>query len=158
MKSAARISELSVGVRILDCDHREMSGTVMEIQADELAGKERSRTHSLLRKLADFALVHFALEEGLMAAAKYPAMALHALKHQRMIEQIQATVARYRRRGFALNGPSLGLLDDWHTGHVQRDDLDFGLWLDEIDCRYTSNESCPEAKSGETGFGSEASS
>lgn len=131
MKPAAMIGELSVGVRILDCDHREMSETIMEIQANDLAGRERSRSHSLLRKLARFTLVHFALEEGMMAAAKYPAMALHSLRHQRMIEQLQATVARYSRRGLILNGPSLGLLDAWHSGHVVRDDLDFGLWLNE---------------------------
>jgi len=131
VKSANGIRELSVGVRILDCDHREMSETIMELHANELAGRERSLTASLLRKLAHFTHVHFALEEGMMAATKYPAMVLHSLKHQRMIEQLQATVARYSRRGLTLTGLSLGSLDDWHTDHVERDDLDFGLWLNE---------------------------
>jgi hypothetical protein len=61
--------------------------------------------------------------------------------NSRYIEQRRAFVARFSRRGLALSGPSLGLLGDWHSGHVQRDDLDFGLWLDEIDYGYTSKES-----------------
>jgi hemerythrin len=118
-----------VGVRILDCDHREMSEMMIEIRADLMTGKERMRTGLLLRKLAKFSATHFALEEGMMAAVGYPGTALHSLRHQRLAEQMEAHRALYNRANSILNDNAIWSLTQAHIGHMEAEDLGFGLWL-----------------------------
>lgn len=158
MNSANRIDELSVGIKILDRDHREMSETIHELQADIAAGKEQTRTGLLLSKMAGLTLAHFTLEEGMMAATKFPGLAMHRRRHQRMMEEVRAFAARRNWDGSASNPNSLWFMTGWHSAHVGRDDLDFGLWLNGIDLDYPSNDNCAVTNSGDTGFGSDASS
>jgi hemerythrin len=123
--------DLSVGVKILDFDHREMTEALYEIQEAMRPGEDPRRAGSLLSKLADFSLTHFALEEGMMGATRYPGLARHRANHQRMIQQIKALASRYNEGGAALDRPSLSLLSELHIAHVQTDDLRYGSWLNE---------------------------
>jgi hemerythrin len=109
-----------------------MSNTISELQTVGLTDEDQSRTGLLLRKLADFSLTHFALEEAMMAATKYPQFAQHRLNHQRMIEQMQAFTSSCKLGRITLNRNSLSFLSDLHTTHVQSDDMHYGLWLNVI--------------------------
>lgn len=149
---------LSVGVKILDCDHREMFEAISELHATAVAGKDRNRTGLLLRNLAHFTLTHFALEEGLMAATKYPGLAQHRLNHKCLMEHLEALISLHDRDGLTLNPDSLGFLQEWLTAHIQNDDMHYGLWVNQVDKRYTSKESWVDANNRGAGFGSEASS
>ena len=128
-----RNGTLSVGVKILDCDHREMSEAISELHAAAVTGKDRSRTGLLLRKLAHFTLTHFALEEGMMGATRYPGMAMHRLNHLSLMGHLGTLISLHDRDGLTLNPNSLGFLHEWHTAHVQNDDLHYGLWLNQVD-------------------------
>ncbi len=158
MRSITGSGELTVGVRILDCDHRQMAETIMELQVEIAAGRRRGQAGLLLTRLAGFALVHFALEESMMAAAKYPGLDLHCLSHQRMMRQIRAMTLRRAGAGYAQGDCSLCLPVDWHSTHIENDDLDFGLWLNEIDRGYPSNDNCAAAHAGGAGLASDARS
>jgi hemerythrin-like metal-binding protein len=127
--------ELSVGVKMLDCDHRMLFETIKELQTAAASDSDPRRTSSLLRKLADFTLTHFALEEGMMLATKFPGMAQHRLHHQRITEQVAALASRYNQNDSALDSQSLSILSDLHADHVRQDDLHYGLWLNAIGIR-----------------------
>lgn len=131
MNMTAGNSELCVGVRILDLDHREMSETLNELRTALVRNEDRSRTCALLRKLTNFTVLHFALEEGMMGATKYPETVVHRRTHQQLIRQLNALAARHTRGGLALSPESLSFLDAWHADHVQQDDLHYGLWLNQ---------------------------
>lgn len=124
--------ELSVGVRMLDCDHRVLFETINELMTAVASDADPRRTGSLLRKLADFTMTHFALEEGMMVATKFPGMAQHRLHHQQITEKVAALASRLNRGGRTLDTPSLSFLSELHADHVQRDDLHYGLWLNAI--------------------------
>jgi hemerythrin len=132
MDLTANNGELSVGVRILDYDHREMVEALYEIQRALTSGEDPRRTGSLLSKLANFSLTHFALEEGMMVATRYPGLARHRLNHQRITERMKALASRHKRDALTLDGDSLSFLSVLHTDHIQQDDLHYGLWLNEI--------------------------
>jgi len=121
-----------VGVKLLDCDHREMAEAIMELQEATGLEKDQSHTASLLRKLSHFTLTHFALEEGMMSATRYPGVNLHRLHHQRMMEQLREVVAIHNRGRHAMNREWLGALADWHTMHIDHDDLQYGHWLNRM--------------------------
>ncbi len=122
---------MSVGVKILDCDHREMAEALYEIQAAVTADADPRRSASLLRKLAEFSLTHFALEEGMMAATRFPGLARHRLEHHRILEQMRAFVSLHRRSDLTLDRNSLRFLAELHAAHILQDDLRYGLWLNE---------------------------
>ncbi len=124
--------ELVVGVRILDCDHREMTEAIMELQTAVEKEVDRSRTNALLRRLAHFTFTHFALEEGMMDATQYPGVNLHSHRHQHMLSQIREIIASHRRGSMELNRDALGSLLEAHSSHVQYDDLLYGHWLNKV--------------------------
>lgn len=123
--------ELSVGITMLDRDHREMTEAIQELKESVWTGKNRSHTVSLLRRLAHFTLTHFALEEGIMAATNYPWMDLHRIEHQCFTGQLASLIAHCTQSGFMQNDPSLEFLSEAHINHIQKDDLRYGLWLNQ---------------------------
>jgi hemerythrin len=124
--------ELSVGVKMLDCDHRMLFETIKELQTAVASDEDPRRTSSLLSRLTEFTLTHFALEEGMMAATKFPGMALHRLHHQRITAHVAALASRHKRDNLPLSNEMLSLISELHAGHVQQDDLHYGLWLSAI--------------------------
>ena len=128
-------SDLSVGVNILDRDHREMSKTISDLRTVLSTGELRSSAASLLLKLAHFSLVHFGLEEGIMAATGYPRLRAHCRRHQGMKRELTSIAARYNQAGAVPNDKSLAFLDELHNEHVLEEDLTFGIWLNETDYR-----------------------
>jgi len=126
---AARNSELSVGVRILDCDHRVLFETLHEIHAAVMKDESRRQTGVLLRRLTGFTQTHFELEEGMMEATRYPEVNQHRRDHQRVMEQMKALVSRHNRRGLPLDSDCLHILSELHAAHVEDGDLRYGLWL-----------------------------
>jgi hemerythrin len=124
--------EVSVGVKMLDCDHRVLFEAIKELQAAASADGDLRRTRSLLRKLADFTLTHFALEEGMMLATKFPGMAQHRLHHQQLTEHVAALASRNNRNGLPLDSEAMNLLSELHVNHVRSDDMHYGLWLNAI--------------------------
>ena len=121
--------ELSVGVKMLDCDHREMSQAIHDLHAATM--QDRSLTGPLLRRLTDFTLTHFALEEGMMHATKYPGIALHRLHHQYLIGELKALIACHQQKDSALTPSLLRSLSAWHAEHVHQDDMHYGIWLNQ---------------------------
>lgn len=128
-------SEPVVGVRLIDCDHREMAEAIMELQSAAEGGMEQSRTARLLRALSHFTLTHFAMEEAMMSATKYPLVALHRLRHQRMMEQLRQVAAIQNRGKQPLRADWLAALADWHNLHVRHDDSHFGHWVNREERR-----------------------
>ena len=123
---------LSVGVRILDRDHRQMAEVIHDLKAATLANRDLSLTLPLLRKLAHFTMNHFAFEEDMMQTTRYPGMAVHRLNHRYLMGKLGALIAHHDRRNLPLASSSLRFLHEWHIGHVHSDDLHYGLWLNAI--------------------------
>jgi hemerythrin len=132
MDLTANKGELSVGVKMLDCDHRTLFETIKELQAMAAQDVDPRRTGSLLSRLSNFTLTHFALEEGMMTATKFPGLALHRLHHQRITAHVAALASRHNRDNLPLGNEILSLLSELHADHVQQDDLHYGLWLNAV--------------------------
>jgi hemerythrin len=131
MEIMTNSDEMSVGVKILDCDHREMTEALYELQSVVATDVDPRRTGTLLSRLADFTITHFALEEGMMAATKYPELARHRRNHQRIIEHVQVLLDRHNRGAMNVDGEALDLLFELHNTHIQNDDRRYGAWLNE---------------------------
>ncbi len=124
-------NELSVGVDTIDREHRELAQTINELHATMRKDDQQGLTGPLLRKVVELTRAHFSSEEHMMTANKYPGTALHLFKHQYLMQQVEALLARVNRGGFKLTDYSLTFLRDWFNTHIQKEDVQFGVWLNE---------------------------
>jgi len=123
-------NKFSTGIGVLDKEHQALFEALNGVQAAVIAKEERGTIGALLHMVAEGTSAHFTSEETMMAASKYSGLALHILKHQHLLEQLNAFMARFHR-GYNLDDHSLVFLRDWFIVHIQNDDLNFGLWLNE---------------------------
>jgi hemerythrin len=123
--------KLSVGVKSIDDQHAVLCDTLNELHAAMMKGQARILIGTLLRTLVDYTRHHFAAEEAMMAAANYPALAPHRIKHSELTRQVEEYVARYEQGDITLSMPLLSFLSGWLTTHIQNTDKEYGPWLNE---------------------------
>ncbi len=123
--------KFSVGVRALDDQHAGLFEASNQLHAAMMKGQAQSMTGPLLAKLVEYTHEHFAAEEAMMAATKYPNLGQHRVKHRELIKQVNEYVARHERGEIALNTDLLNFLRDWLTTHIQMDDRQYGPWMHE---------------------------
>jgi hemerythrin-like metal-binding protein len=129
MRRTASGDSPSVGVKMLDRDHRELSEILREIQSQIAVGAAGRMTSRIFGDLLRATRSHFSLEEEMMAATKFPGLAVHRLRHQWMTDQIESLAVRDGSQGLILDEPILQLFSESHLTHVHTEDLNYGLWL-----------------------------
>ena len=121
----------SVGVKSIDGQSSVLFGLINDLHEAMMAGQAKILTGPLLHKLVDYTKTHFAAEEKMLAAAKYPALAEHQVKHRDLIKQVGDFISRFEKGEIALNLELMSFLRDWLTNHIQKVDHQFGPWLNE---------------------------
>ena len=124
-------SRYSVGVEAMDNQHTVLFGLLNDLHAAMMKGQARILTGPLLLRLVEYTHIHFSDEEQMMAAARYPGLADHRIKHRELIKQVEEYAARFERGEVALNIQLLNFLRDWLSNHIQKVDHEYGPWLNE---------------------------
>jgi hemerythrin len=124
-------ANFTVGVEAVDLEHRGLINAINALEEAVEGNYESSRALPLVARVAKESQSHFASEEAAMVEAGYPGATLHALKHQHMMDQILAFIARYGRDTSSLNQYTLNLLRDTLTLHIGNEDASFGRWMRE---------------------------
>jgi hemerythrin-like metal-binding protein len=124
--------EMIVGIETVDIEHRELAHAINELHAAITDSGKQGLAVPLLRTVAELTRAHFSSEEMMMAVNNYPGAALHAFKHLYLMQQLDSLVARVNRGGFRLNEHSLKFLHDWFSTHIQREDEQFAVWLNDV--------------------------
>lgn len=76
------VDSLSVGVELIDTQHKQMISFVNELIDSMREGKAEKEVDRAVEFLEDYANKHFAAEEELMAKLAYPAMQSHLRQHE----------------------------------------------------------------------------
>lgn len=119
----------SVGVKTIDQQHSGLFAIVNELHAAMLKGQAKNVAGPLLDKLLKYTEQHFAYEERMMEAAKYPGLAVHRGHHRDLTRQVGEFMTRYKRGDGALTVELLHFLSDWLTKHIQHEDKEYSPWL-----------------------------
>lgn len=119
----------SVGVRTIDQQHSGLFGIVNELHTAMMKGQTQNVVGPLLDKLVKYTEQHFAYEERMMDAAKYPGLLTHRAHHADLTRQVGDFMTRYKRGDGMLNIQLLRFLSDWLTKHIQHEDKEYGPWL-----------------------------
>jgi hemerythrin len=122
---------LSVGVKELDDQHRGLVQTLNDLHAAMIKGQASQATGELLRKLVDYTRRHFATEEKFLRSANYPAFAAHHAKHIDLTHQVETYVERFESGEATVSVHLLSFLRDWLMNHIQKEDRNYGPWLNQ---------------------------
>jgi hemerythrin len=123
-------SALSVGVREIDSQHRELFARIDRL-LDAMLRNDRSEAARLLAFLREYVVVHFAAEERLMEETAYPDLQHHVAEHRRFGAQMRELDAEFREAGptaslvLRLEHEAVGWLHD----HVYFTDVAMGRWV-----------------------------
>lgn len=129
MNFVKRESESSMGIRLLDADHKEIAGLIGQLRASIEGNGDRRLARETLSRLAIVTRTHFALEEGLMASTKYPDYAPHRKCHQQLLQQLDGFISLYFKGELTIDRDSLGFLFVWFAAHSGSDDAQYAGWL-----------------------------
>jgi len=121
----------SVGVEMLDEQHRKMIDALNHLHEAMLAKQPPSAIAPLVAQLEDCTSRHFATEEQLMAAASYPQAEQHRAEHGVLLQQIERCKKLYQSGDIALSGDVLEFLQGWLGDHILEEDKEYGPWLNQ---------------------------
>ena len=122
--------KMSVGVKVLDDDHKRLVALVNELHDALKTGHGKDALGKILDSLVTYTKSHFAREEQFFARTNYPDSAAHKKEHDDLTNQVLLVQAKFN------SGASTGLslqvmnfLRDWLTNHIQGSDKKYGPYL-----------------------------
>ncbi|MGA3160165.1 MAG: bacteriohemerythrin [Terracidiphilus sp.] len=117
---------MSVGVKLLDNDHKKLVLLVNNLHDGIVAGHARPALECIFGKLVDFTRLHFSHEERLLAGTSYQGWAAHRQEHDQLLDQLMELQARFLSGAEgAKDQDVMNRLRDWLFKHTQGADQDF---------------------------------
>ncbi len=122
--------ELSVGIELIDAQHRELYARLDHFLATAAAGRV-DELLDLLHFLAGYIEEHFRTEEELMRSSGYPDLDAHVAEHGSFHELFATLVARFARYGDDARVTEFARREvcTWLEAHVCTTDRVLAEWL-----------------------------
>ena len=115
--------KLSVGVAVLDDDHKKLVAMVNELYDAMQAGHGRDKLGPVLAALIKYTKEHFAHEERLFARTGYPAAGPHKQQHEALTRQVVEVQEKYAAGNAATQSLDvMHFLRTWLVNHIQGSD------------------------------------
>lgn len=100
----------SVNIAALDHQHQSLCATINELN--------EALADSVLQKLVDYALTHFAAEEALMTKYEFPGLSTHCMEHHKFAESVTKLLKDYRVGKAGVPVSLLLFLQTWLKRHI----------------------------------------
>ena len=116
---------LSVGIDVIDDDHKGLIDIINRVLAAE---REGTSVKWALGELATYANDHFTREEKMMEAANYPDLAAHKKTHEAFVEWLQSLRTVYGAdpgAEYYLAETMREYLQTWLTDHIMKVDAEY---------------------------------
>lgn len=124
---------LSVGVALIDEQHKGLFDQVERLLAACRQGKGGEAAAEVIRFLGDYVVSHFQAEERLMAGHGYPELAGHRALHQQFVTAFGELKAGFEARGAGVDLVVLTnrIVVEWLNEHIRQVDKKLGAFLSE---------------------------
>ncbi|CAA7623701.1 bacteriohemerythrin [Magnetospirillum sp. UT-4] len=121
---------MSVGVPILDADHKTLVSLINNLHRSVGDREEYATLGSVLKALEDYAEHHFAREERVMEVCRYPSLEAHSRMHRNLAKQVRDLKSRYDLDRTAVRAKDcLTFLNKWLIEHICSTDMDYRAWV-----------------------------
>lgn len=123
------VPEYGLNIRTIDQQHRELVNILNRLFI-AVANLEGDKVIvGILDALTEYTRTHFALEERLMAQAKYPALEAHKLEHRQLIDRLERLSKKHLVDEKPIYFEMLGFLKGWLKDHIQGVDKKYSIAL-----------------------------
>src|SRR5450755_115574 len=122
-------SELSVGVKVLDDDHKKLVEMLNRLNEGMQANRGRATLGKIFDELVEYTNTHFAREEGFLVESGYAEVDVHKKQHADLVMRVLDLQRRYNNGELTLTREVLNFLKDWLTYHIKGHDQKYGSHL-----------------------------
>jgi len=126
-------NNLSVGVPLIDAQHKQWIAHYNDIVESIASRQNKTQIAKTLGFLIDYTGIHFATEEKHMAGSRYPAFQEHKSKHDGLRATLGNLVKEFEEEGATgqLSEAIDTFLGHWLIRHIQEVDTKFGEYVKE---------------------------
>jgi len=121
----------------IDREHQVLFGLVDRLHQAMLKGQGTEVLGMLLAELTKFVGNHFANEEKIMAAMRYPEMLAHVQQHDQIRRRMEGVAARFERGETAITIELMLFLSDWLSNHTMVTDRRLGDYI-QLERKFTA--------------------
>jgi hemerythrin-like metal-binding protein len=121
---------MSVGVPLLDSDHKTLIGLINLLHRSIGDEEEYSAVGSVLQALEEYAAHHFTREEKMMEACRYPLLVQHHATHASFADRVSQLKSRYDQDKTGVRAREcLAFLNSWLIDHICTTDMNYRSWV-----------------------------
>lgn len=121
--------EYSVGIDVLDDDHRKLLNLINKFQTAVQYKTGEDFEKEALTEVIAYTKYHFEREEKMMEEAGYDDLEAHKKLHQTMITKIDEFMLEYEKQGHTALEEVADYLQSWLVGHINGTDQEYSLVL-----------------------------
>ncbi|MHC4222495.1 MAG: bacteriohemerythrin [Planctomycetota bacterium] len=121
----------SVGVKLLDTQHKQIIEMVNRLISDADTTVRSETVSELLTRLTKYANEHFQTEERLLREHGYPDLARHEERHKAFRKQVVDLCQDAMAHVDSVPEELLRFLKDWWTEHILKSDLECRSFFEE---------------------------
>ncbi|MTJ80999.1 MAG: bacteriohemerythrin [Telmatospirillum sp.] len=121
---------MSVGVAVIDEDHKKLVSLVNELYDAIQGGHGKDALGKILDGLVSYTVMHFAREEKFFQETGYPDAAAHKKEHADLTRQVLDVQSKYKSGATStLSLEVMNFLKNWLVKHIQGSDKKYGPHL-----------------------------
>lgn len=113
---------LATGIPSIDAEHQQLVQYVNELFDAMTHNQGREATGTILRKLADYTVKHFAHEEQIFARTAYPDSVAHLKEHRDLKQKVADFSAAFAAGKVTVTSELMHFLRTWLTDHIMHSD------------------------------------
>ena len=118
--------QMSVGVKLLDNDHKKLVLLINQLHDGLMTGRAKLELEGVFEDLVSYTRVHHAQEEHLLVETGFQGSAAHKHEHDSTIEQAVELQMRFKSsEGLANELEVVSHLREWLFRHIQGSDKEF---------------------------------
>jgi hemerythrin len=121
--------DYSVGIRIIDSQHKRLVELLNAIYDASRVGKGRDVLGKSLAELVSYTFIHFGTEEDFMMIHGYPDYGAHKAEHEALAQKVIDFQREFESGKAALTAEVMLFLRDWLNDHILQTDRKIGPFL-----------------------------
>lgn len=121
---------MSVGVRAIDQQHRQLLALINELHDAMTQGQGTRVLQQIVDGLIEYTNVHFATEESYLDACNYVDCTAHKKQHRDFVAQVTDFKQGFDEGRLMLTLDVMSFLGEWLVDHIQGSDASYVPFLE----------------------------
>ena len=124
---------MSVGVKVLDDDHKFLMSLINDLHNAMMESKGREVMDEILGNLVDYTLIHFQREEKYFEETGYPDVEAHKRVHKTLTDKVLDIQEKHENSTFLMSLEVMEFLKDWWIEHIRGTDKKYTPYLNNAE-------------------------